>query len=64
MARKPYFRMMPSDYKGGGKVRFMAAADGYVMCRRPGCIPFVVPASDWNEWPEVVPAPQPRSERE
>ncbi len=33
----------PSD---GGEVRVMAVADGYAMCRRPGCAPFVVAVSD------------------
>ena len=30
-----------------GPIRFMAMADGYVMCRRPGCIPW---AERLNEW--------------
>lgn len=50
--RKPYIRVMPPDYKGGGPVRFMAAADGYAMVCRAGYIPFVVPIADWNSWPE------------
>lgn len=30
-----------------GPIRFMAAADGYVMVRRPGCVPFVLTAAAW-----------------
>lgn len=30
-----------------GPLRFMAAADGYVMARRPGCMPFVMQERDW-----------------
>jgi hypothetical protein len=44
--------MMPPDYKGGGVVRFMAAAEGYVMVRRPGRAVFVVDVARWNSWPE------------
>jgi hypothetical protein len=52
--RKPYQRHMPDGYKGsGGPVKFMAAVDGYAMVRRPRCIPFVVPVSDWNSWDEI-----------
>jgi len=51
-SRKQYFRFMPPSVKSGGVIRFMAAADGYVMVRRPGHIPFVVNVNDWNDWPE------------
>lgn len=53
LARAPYARIMPPEFKGGGEVRFMAAADGYVMVRRPGKGPFVVLIKDWNSWLEV-----------
>lgn len=49
--RPPYKRVMPPDYKSGGVVRFMAAAEGYVMVRRPRCIPFIVGINEWNSWP-------------
>ena len=52
--RKSYQRMMPPDVKGGGVVTYMAAADGWVMVRRPRCTPFVAPISDWNSWPEIT----------
>jgi len=26
----------------GHEARVMAVADGYAMCRRPGCMPFVI----------------------
>ena len=55
MARKTYRRMMPDDVMGGGVVACMAAVDGWAMVRRPRCIPFVVPISDWNSWPEITP---------
>lgn len=53
-ARRPYERMMPQSFKGGGVARFMVAADGYAMVRRPGCMPFVVPIEEWNSWPETT----------
>jgi hypothetical protein len=37
---------------GGGPVKPMAFADGYVMARRPGCIPFIVAESEWLTWPK------------
>lgn len=30
-----------------GKVKMMAMIDGYVLCRRPNCMPFVL---SWKEW--------------
>lgn len=35
-------------FDGHGRVRLMAVADNYVMCRRPGCIPFVLSVQKWN----------------
>ena len=35
-------------YDKGGQIRSMATADGYLMCRRPGCHPFVMSAKEWN----------------
>lgn len=53
--RKPYRRIMPEGRNGpGGPVTYMAAADGYAMVRRPGCMPFVVPIKDWNSWEEIA----------
>lgn len=46
---KPYERIRPD----GARIRFMAAADGYAMVRRPGCAPFVVDIAEWNGWEEV-----------
>lgn len=43
-------RIMPPDFKGGGEVRLMCMAEGYVMARRPGCLPFIVSAEDWASW--------------
>lgn len=48
MSRRPYFRLRQE----GQPIRFMCAAEGYVMVRRPNCIPFVVPVNEWNAWPE------------
>jgi hypothetical protein len=48
MSRRPYYRRRP-DLK---VVKFMCAADGYVMARIPGCIPFVERVHLWNSWPE------------
>lgn len=35
-----------------GPLRFMAVADGYVMVRRPGCVPFVMHERDWRKLSE------------
>jgi len=37
-----------------GVLRLMARADGYVMCRRPGCVPFIMTERQWNELPASV----------
>lgn len=34
-----------------GPIRFMAAADNYVMVRRPGCMPWCEPLADWLKRP-------------
>lgn len=34
-----------------GPVKFMARVDGYVMCRRPRCMPFVMWGKDWDKLP-------------
>lgn len=36
----------------GGKITQMARADGYVMCRRPHCMPFIMSASDFDILPD------------
>jgi hypothetical protein len=36
---------------GLGPLRYMTSADGWVMARRPGCVPFVEPLSDWLKRP-------------
>lgn len=30
-----------------GTIRCMGVIDGYVMCRRPGCMPIVMSVKDW-----------------
>lgn len=37
-----------------GPIRFMAAADGYVMVRRPGSMPWVEAVTDWVRRPLEV----------
>lgn len=34
-----------------GELRLMAAAKGYVMVRRPGCMPFVMSGKEWDRMP-------------
>lgn len=41
-------RAHPSD---GGKLRFMTRSGGYVMCRRPRCMPYVMSEGDWRKLP-------------
>ena len=44
--------MLKSERGDGiGPIRFMAAADNYVMARRPGSAPFVEPLADWLKRP-------------
>ena len=33
-----------------GTVRVMAVAEGYVMARRPHCMPFIVSVNDMDTW--------------
>jgi hypothetical protein len=33
------------------RITYMAHAKGYVMCRRPGCIPFVITEAQWRGFP-------------
>ncbi|UVS93517.1 hypothetical protein [Burkholderia glumae] len=34
-----------------GKIVFMVRSGGYVMCKRPRCIPFVLTEKRWNALP-------------
>lgn len=34
--------------RGAFRVRYMAHADGYVMARRPGAVPFVLGEKEWR----------------
>ena len=36
-------------FDGLGEIRLMAEADGYVMCRRPGCFPLIMSRKAWDE---------------
>jgi hypothetical protein len=44
-------------YDEGSEIREMARADGYVMARRPGCMPFVISAKEWDAMPRAALAP-------
>lgn len=35
----------------GAETRFMAEASGYVMVRRPGCMPYVLSRKEWLKLP-------------
>lgn len=37
-----------------GPLRLMAEAEGYVMVRRPGCMPFLMSADKWRALPELA----------
>lgn len=42
------------NHNGGvflSKITYMANAKGYVMARRPGCIPFVITEKQWLDFP-------------
>lgn len=53
-----------------GVIVSMAAAKGFVMVRRPGCIPFVLSGREWamlpyappTSPPALSPAPSPHTE--
>lgn len=36
-----------------GQLFLLAYADRYVMCRRPGAMPFVMPVGDWDALSDV-----------
>lgn len=38
-------------WHNGAESRFMAEANGWVMVRRPGCVPYTVFKRDWLELP-------------
>lgn len=40
-----------------GPIRCMAVADGYVMARRPGCVPFILTVKDWTRKAAMQPVP-------
>ncbi len=39
-------------YDHHGKIVFMARSCGYVMARRPRCIPFVLSEKEWRKLPK------------
>lgn len=39
------------------KIRVMAVAEGYVMCRRPGAMPFVMAVTQLSDW-KMPPRPE------
>jgi hypothetical protein len=44
-----------AKFEGGSKITEMARADGYVMCRRPHCMPFVISAADFDALDDYSP---------
>lgn len=34
-----------------GRITYMTSAKGYVMARRPGCLPFVITEKLWRSFP-------------
>lgn len=36
-----------------GPIRAMACANGYVMARRPHCVPFVMSVKEWLALPNI-----------
>ena len=45
--RKDFMR----DRYLNGRIRYMAHADGWVMCRRPRAVPMVMQESAWRQLP-------------
>lgn len=38
-----------------GEIRWMAEAEGYVMCRRPQAMPIIMSKEDWDRLPTNKP---------
>ncbi|MDH2239083.1 hypothetical protein N5K27_22500 [Pigmentiphaga sp. GD03639] len=36
-----------------GKITFMVRSGGYVMCRRPRCMPFILSEKEWRRLPKT-----------
>ena len=49
--------MQPSEWRWwhGGPARKMVEAEGYIMARRKGCMPFVVGRREWEALPPCEP---------
>jgi hypothetical protein len=46
MSRAKVYRL-----RNHGPARFMVEAEGWVMARRPGCIPFLIARDEWEALP-------------
>lgn len=44
------------------RIRFMARANGYVMCRKPGAAPFVLTEREWSKLPIYGATPESNSQ--
>jgi hypothetical protein len=40
-----------------GEIRCMESAEGWVMCRRKGAMPFLIPVAEWRKLREQEPSP-------
>ncbi len=53
-------------HDGRGWIKALAIADGYVMCRRPRAMPFILRRKEWDAMTTGVPSalnPHPPTER-
>jgi hypothetical protein len=52
IVEKRWAQLLPSKGEkrihGGTPITCMAAADGYIMARHRGCMPFVIRLDEWN----------------
>lgn len=46
-------RLRPTVNGTPSRVTYMAHGKGYVMCRHPGCIPFVIREEEWLSFPII-----------
>jgi hypothetical protein len=49
MDKKTIIKIGDVKYDEHGKMTVMAVANGYIMARRPRCMPFVALEKIWNE---------------
>jgi hypothetical protein len=55
---RPDYKNAERRYDRYGEMRLMTEADGYVMMRRKGAMPFVVSRDEWDRYSRTPLKPQ------